>query len=327
MTVSSMSGNLNFGSIDETLEALQGLSEITIICHIRPDGDTLGSAFALMHALKKSGKDRVEVVCESEISPRYRFLTGGKSRIDGPCRGGIVCVDVASPSMAGERYRAAAENADVVIDHHLSNSGYGKCNLIEPDAAACGEIVLRLVRRMGGLDRTVADCLYTAVSTDTGCFVYSNTTSQTHEAAAELIRAGADAGRLNKLLFRTKSHAAFEIERRAFESLEYFYDNTVTCMKITLEWIDELSANEDDMEGISSIPARIEGVKASATFRQVSADTYKLSVRTNGEVDASAVCKLFGGGGHKMAAGCTMTGDYDSIKKIMAAKLHEGIGK
>lgn len=325
--MSSISENREFNTIDQTLDALLKLQEITIISHIRPDGDTLGSAFALMHALKKFGKSRVEVVCESEISPRYRFLTGGKSRIDGPCRGGIVCVDVASPSMAGERYRLAAENADVVIDHHLSNSGYGKYNLIDSDAAACGEIVLRLVERLNGVDSTVADCLYTAVSTDTGCFVYSNTTSETHEAAAKLIRAGADAGRLNKLLFRTKSHAAFEIERRAFDSLEYFYDNTVTCMKIALEWIEELSANEDDMEGISSIPARIEGVKASATFRQVGKDTYKLSVRTNGEVDASTVCKMFGGGGHKMAAGCTMTGDYNSLKKIMADSLYKGINK
>ena len=98
-------------------------------------------------------------------------------------------------------------------------------------------------------------------------------------------------------------------------------------MKIALEWIEELSANEDDMEGISSIPARIEGVKASATFRQVAKDTYKLSVRTNGEVDASTVCKMFGGGGHKMAAGCTMTGDYNSLKKIMADSLYKGINK
>lgn len=313
-------------SIDETLKALLSFNELTIISHIRPDGDTLGSSFALCHALKRAGKT-VSVVCDSEISPRYRFLTGGKSSIRGKCSGGIVCVDVASPAMAGESYSDFAQRADIVIDHHASNSGYGRCNMIEPQAAACGELVLKLVERICSIDKTIAECLYTAVSTDTGCFVFANTTADTHEAAARLIRAGADAARLNKLLFRTKSHAAFEIERRAFESLEYFYDNTVTCMKIDLDWIKELSANEDDMEGISSIPARIEGVKAAATFRQTDSETYKLSVRTNGEIDAAAVCKLFSGGGHKMAAGCTMTGDYEKLKKIMADRLFEGMEK
>lgn len=310
-------------SLNETLNALLSFDSLTIITHIRPDGDTLGSAFALKYALEKSGKKAI-VVCASEISPRYRFLTDGRKYIDGACSGGIVCVDVASPSMAGERYIECAQNADVVIDHHSSNPGYGKCNLIDSDAAACGEIILELAEKMCSIDSEIAKCLYTAVSTDTGCFVYANTTAATHLAAAKLISAGADAARLNKLLFRTKSHAAFEIERRAFDSLEYYYDNTVTCMKISLDWIRELNANEDDLEGISAIPARIEGVKASATFRQTDDNTYKLSVRTNGEVDAAAVCKLFGGGGHKMAAGCTMTGDYDELKKLMADKLYEG---
>ena len=309
-------------NIEKTLKTLLSLDDITIITHIRPDGDTLGSAYALKHALEKSGKT-VQVVCESEISPRYRFLTGGNSDIRHKCTSSIVCVDVADASMAGTTYEEFACNADVVIDHHSSNGGYGKCNLIDADAAACGEIVLKLCEMLGDIDSVIATCLYTAISTDTGCFVYSNTTADTHEAAARLIRAGADSAALNKLLFRTKSHAAFEIERRALESLEYFYDNTVTCMRIELDWINELSASEDDMEGISSIPARIKGVKAAVTFRQTDKNTYKLSVRTNGDIDAAAVCKFFGGGGHKMAAGCNMTGDYNELKKLMADKLFE----
>ncbi len=313
-------------SVDGIVKILLSFDSVTIITHIRPDGDTLGSAYALKYALESVGKT-VNVVCESEISPRYRFITQGRKNINGQCIGAVVCVDVASPSMVGGSYEEYARKADVVIDHHSSNTGYGKYNLIDPQSAATGEIVLRIIQKFSEIDSRIAECLYTAIATDTGCFVYANTTDNTHLAAAYLIQSGADVAKLNKLLFRTKSHACFEIERRAFDSLEYFYDNSITCMKIELDWIKELHANEDDLEGISSIPAQIEGTKASATFRQTDKDTYKLSVRTNGEIDAAAVCKYFGGGGHKMAAGCTMTGDYKDLKKIMADKLFEDLSK
>ncbi len=310
-------------TVKEITELLLSFSEITLITHVRPDGDTLGSAYALYNALSKKGKT-VQVVCDSEISPRYRFLSCGKSSIKEECYGAIVCVDVAAPGMAGKAYASFAENADIVIDHHPTNSGYGKANLIRDNAAACGEIVYDIIEQMDAMDKTIADCLYTAISTDTGCFVYDSTSSYTHKVAAALIDAGADTAKLNKLLFRTKTPASFEIERRALESLEYFHGNTIVCMIIKSSWISELAATEDDIEGLSSIPVRIDGVQASATFRQVGENEYKLSVRTNGLIDASAVCKSFGGGGHKMASGCTMVGEYNELKQIMADRLFEG---
>lgn len=309
-------------SVTELVNILRTLKQATIITHVRPDGDTLGSAFALCHALERLGVD-AHVVCDSEISPRYRFLTDGQARLREDCAGTVICVDIAAPSMAG-RYADDAKDADIVIDHHYSNAGYGKACFVDASAAACGEIVLEIVSQLGAIDKCIADCLYTAISTDTGCFVYANTTAATHAAAARLIEAGADVKTLNKLLFRTKSPAAIEIERRALESMEYFYDRQIVCMRIELDWIRELSASDDDMESISSVPAQIEGVKAAATFRRIDETRYKLSVRTNGEIDAAAVCRRFGGGGHKMAAGCTMTGSYDKLKQIMADSLAEG---
>lgn len=309
-------------NIKETVEKLLSLDEITIITHIRPDGDTLGCAFALYHALKKKGK-RVQVVCESKVSPRYRFLSDGKAEIDHDVFGSIVCVDIAVPSLAGKKYEEFAKNADIVIDHHPTNTYYGKHNLVRDDAAACGEIIFDIINEMGCINKTIADCLYTAISTDTGCFVYASTSSYTHTVASALSDAGADMASLNKLLFRTKTATAFEMERRALDSLEYFYNNTIACMLIKNEWITELSATEDDMEGLSSIPTQIEGVKGAATFRQIGENEYKLSVRTDGTISASDVCAYFGGGGHKMAAGCTMHGVYDELKHQMADKLFE----
>ncbi len=309
-------------TVTQITKKLLEFDVITLITHIRPDGDTLGSAFALFHALKKLGKN-VQVVCESEISPRYRFLSDGAENICNDCNGHIVCVDIASPELAGKKYLDKAKNADIVIDHHPTNSKFGKLNLICEDAAACGEIVYDIIEEMGVIDKTIAECIYTAISTDTGCFVYPCTTAYSHKIAAKLIDVGIDTAKLNKLLFRTKTVAAFEIERRALETLEYFYDNTIACMVIKCSWLKELDANEDDIEGLSSIPVQISGVIASATFREISENKYKLSVRTNGKIDASLVCKSFGGGGHKMAAGCTMIGNYDDLKHTMADKLNE----
>ncbi len=309
-------------NIKETAEKLLALGEITIITHIRPDGDTLGCAYALYHALKSKGK-RVQVVCESEISPRYRFLSDGKANIDGEVFGNVVCVDIAVPSLAGKKYEEFAKNADIVIDHHPTNTYYGKHNLVRDNAAACGEIIYDIVDEMDCIDKTIADCLYTAISTDTGCFVYASTSSYTHMVASKLADAGAEIANLNKLLFRTKTSTAFEMERRALDSLEYFYNGSIVCMLIKNDWIKELLATEDDMEGLSSIPTQIEGVKGSATFRQIGQNEYKLSVRTDGTISASDVCAIFGGGGHKMAAGCTMHGEYDNLKIEMADKLFE----
>lgn len=306
----------------EIATLLKSFDTITLLTHIRPDGDTLGSAYALFYALKSLNKN-VKVVCESEISKRYTYLSNGESDISHECEGKIVCIDIASVELAGKKYVDIAKNADIVIDHHPTNARWAKNNLVVDNAAACGEIVYDIVTELCKITPKIAECLYTAISTDTGCFVYPSTSAHTHIIAAKLIEAGADAARLNKLLFRTKSSVCVEIERRALDSLEYFYDNTIACILIKKDWITELGATEDDLEGVSSIPTKIEGVQASVTFRQLSQNEYKLSVRSIGNVNCGAVCKIFGGGGHKNAAGCTVCGDYEEYKNKLADLLHQ----
>ena len=310
-------------SAKQTAELLLSFDKITIVSHIRPDGDTLGSAFALCHALKSMGK-QVQVVCETEISPRYHFITKEKN-IAKECFGKIVCVDVAAPDMAGAKYIDFAKNADVVIDHHDTNPGYAKHNLVDGSSASCGEIMYEVISNICTINKCIAEYLYTAISTDTGCFVYANTTQNTHRVAAELLSIGIDIEKLNKHLFRTKTKVAFEIEKCALESLSYFYDDQIVCMLIPYELIKRLGATEDDLEGLASIPGQIQGVKATATFRQTDEQSYKLSVRTNGEIHAGEVCKLFNGGGHKMAAGCNLKGEYPELAKMFAEKLYENL--
>ena len=154
-------------NVKETAKKLMSLDDITIITHIRPDGDTLGCAFALYHALSDLGK-HVQVVCESKISPRYQFLSDGKEDICNEIFGSVVCVDIAAPHLAGKTYEDAAKNADVVIDHHPTNTYYGKHNLIRDNASACGEIIFDIITELGCINKIIADCLYTAISTDTG---------------------------------------------------------------------------------------------------------------------------------------------------------------
>ncbi len=309
--------NNNLGKIIDFLK--QG-NVFTLIAHRRPDGDTLGCCFALKHALESLGKT-ANVICADEISPRYQFLTGGKSRLTETVQGSIVCIDLASADMAGEAYMEYAKMADIVIDHHPSNKGYGKLNFIDPTAAATGEIMYNIISKLCRVDSFIADCLYTAISTDTGCFAYGNTTMASHDIAARLIEAGADIRALNKNLFRTKTRAAFEIERQALDSLEYFNDMKIATMLISLEMFEKSGAGEDDIENLSSVPITVQGVAASATFRQLKNDVFKVSLRTNGLVDASLAAISFGGGGHKMAAGCTVKGNYNTVKNLVVNEL------
>lgn len=319
MTDKMMNNNIN-----EIISELLSYETVTIITHLRPDGDTLGCAFALKYALEKLGKT-VGVVCESEISPRYRFLSGGQANISNACEGKIICVDIASPDMAGKKYIEFAEKADIVIDHHETNPYFGKFNLINGSAAACGEIMYELISKLCTIDKCIAEYLYTAISTDTGCFVFANTTENTHRVASELLKFDINIAKLNKWLFQTKTKAAFEIQKQALETLTYFYDNKIVCMLLPMDLFKELNATEDDLEGLASIPSQIEGVIAAATFREIDKGVYKLSVRTTGEIHAGEVCKLYGGGGHRMAAGCFLRGEYHNLTKNFAERLFENL--
>ena len=313
--------------IIDTKKAAKLLTEndnIVILSHQNPDGDTLGCGFALFHALKSIGKN-VRHECENAVPRKFEFL--GKSVINDEFEPKfVVSVDVADINLLGERTRVKYEGKiDLSIDHHMSHRDFSDYTLTENRASAC-EIVFGVIKEAGiPVTKEIADCLYLGVSTDTGCFRYSNTNSNTHICAAELISLGADNALINRLMFETKTVTYAKLERLALDSLEMHFDGQVALMCVTKEMFDQSGSDETECDGISALPRQIEGVKAGVTIREKGENSYKISVRTNEPVDACEICARLGGGGHTRASGCTFNGTLEEAKATILNAVKESL--
>ena len=313
---------------ETVVSRLLAADDILILCHKNPDGDTIGSGTALCLALQQLGKNAA-VLCSDPIPAMYDYMP--ITVFDGSFSPAfVVAVDVAGIQLFGERnnIRDYAEHVNLCIDHHGSNSGYAYETLVDDHAAAAAELLTTLIPEMGAkITPEIAACLYTGVATDTGCFRFSNTTAETHRAAAALIEAGADVEKLNERLFESRSHARVIAERMALESLEYSFGGRCATVYLTKEQIAETGADGTDLEGITSLPRMIEGVEVGITIRQQPTGSYKVSVRTVTGVDASAICAHLGGGGHKQAAGCELLGSLDNAKAALLTEVEKALCK
>ena len=236
----------------------------------------------------------------------------------------VVAVDVAGIQLFGERnnIRDYAEHVNLCIDHHGSNSGYAYETLVDDHAAAAAELLTELIPQMGvELTPEIAACLYTGVATDTGCFRFTNTTANTHLVAAKLIEAGCHVEELNTLLFDTKPRARMEAERIARNHLEYYLDGRCALIYLTRDEIRQSGVDPADLEELTSLPISIEGVKVGLTLRQQPGGSYRISVRTAKGVDACAIARRLGGGGHTRAAGCELLGDLENAKNAILAEV------
>ena len=311
----------------EAISRLLQADNILLLCHKNPDGDTVGSAMALCHVLKSLGKTAA-VLCADPIPSRYAYMQLCLFEEGDFEPHFVVAVDVAGIQLFGDSIAEYTRRIDMCIDHHPSNSGYADCMLLDGDAAATAEIIYELLTAIGTeITPTIADCLYTGLSTDTGCFKFANTTARTHEIAAKLITAGASLVKLNNILFESKSRSRLAIERLALESLEYSFGGRCATVYLTKEQIAETGADGTDLEGITSLPRMIEGVEVGITIRQQPTGSYKVSVRTVTGVDASAICAHLGGGGHKQAAGCELLGSLDNAKAALLTEVEKALCK
>lgn len=308
-------------SIKQAAKWLLDNDDFLILTHKRPDGDTVGSAGALVRALRKLGK-RSFLYENSEITDKYMPFAQGFFAEEGFEQKKIISVDIASLSqfpLGGEKYR---ESVDLCIDHHMSNSGFAE-RICLYDTASCGEIVFDIIMELaGGMDKDTADCIYTAVSTDTGCFAYANTTANTFRVAGQAVELGADLPRLNKILFRTKTKRRADFDGYTYSNMRYYYDGRMGVNIITMDLRKEMGLTEDDLDDVASIPTGIEGVVAGITIKE-QPDGCKISVRTVGDVNANNICAAFGGGGHRQAAGCFIEGSVNEAEE----KLIEAVGK
>ncbi len=303
-----------------TIGRLLRAENVLILCHKNPDGDTTGSAAALMHALKNLGKEAA-VLCSDPIPSRYSYMqiepfTG---QFD---PGYIVAVDVASIQLFGDSIQEYTEQIDLCIDHHASNGGYADAMLLDSSAAATCEIMYDVLTAMNvEITPVIANCLYTGLSTDTGCFLFSNTTAKAHMLAAKLMEAGAQVEDLNMILFESKSKGRMAIELTALQNLEYHFEDRCALMYMTREQIAESGVGPNELEDITSLPRKIEGVQVGITLRQLPGASYKISIRTTDGVDACAIAKRLGGGGHARAAGCELEGNLENAKAAILAEV------
>ena len=209
------------------------------------------------------------------------------------------------------------DRIDLAIDHHPSQEFFARETCLEAESAACGEIVYNIITRLTPVTPDIALPLYVAVSTDTGCFVYSNTTARTHRIAAALMDCGIDAAPVNKALFRTKSRTRLAMEAWMAEWAEYYDHDRVVVMQIPLSLCLDYKATEADVEELSSLAALVEGTDCGVTLRELKDGRVKISLRTGPRVNATEVCALLGGGGHAAAAGATLHGTLSEVKQAV----------
>ena len=311
--------------LSSAVKTIQERDDILILTHQFPDGDTLGSGFALCGALQLLGK-KARVACSDEIPKKYEYLTKGiADQAFAPKL--IMAVDVASAALLGEELSQYASRVELSIDHHKSNTMFAQHTYVDVKAAATAEIIYEILVMLGvNFTLDIATCLYTALATDTGCFKYSNVTPKTLRIAALMMSLGVPCAQINRTMFDTKSRARMEIERELIERLEYHFDGRCALIVITEDMLTRAGADEGDIEGLSPLPRQIEGVTVGLTFRERSDGSWKVSVRTGSEVDGAALCAKFGGGGHRQAAGCTLSGDLDTVKARILAPVAELFG-
>jgi phosphoesterase RecJ-like protein len=235
----------------------------------------------------------------------------------------VLSVDTASEGVFPVNGKTYLDRVSLCIDHHPSNSGYAENCCLDTEKASCGEIIYELLLELnGGIDAEAAASLYVAVSTDTGCFAFANTTANTHRVAAALIDAGAPAGELNRELFRKKAKSRLLLEAMITSGLEFYFDGAVAISTITADMMENAGASENEMDDVAAIPGAIEEVVVGITIREMSGPAdCKVSVRTTPLVNANELSARFGGGGHAMAAGFTIKATTEQTKRGLLEAL------
>lgn len=306
--------------LSEAASFLRLNDNYVILTHRRPDGDTIGCAVALCLALRQMGK-KAFVLENPQFTEKYDHFLFGLTCEYLPANACIIAVDIATENLLP--YGLPECVTELAFDHHCSNTGFALSGYVDPEAAACGEIILSLLCELGvTVDKTMAEAIYLAVSTDTGCFRYSNTTANTLRTAAYCKDCGADTFSINRTMFLTRRLARLKLEARLTETTEFYADGAVAISAIPNALKDELGLTEDDIDDISGFGRDIEGVEIGAMLQEVS-EGGKISLRTSPKYDASAICARLGGGGHAAAAGATVAGGLEAAKSALLRTLRD----
>ena len=297
---------------------LQSHDNFCILTHARPDGDTIGSATALCVGLRQLGKN-AHVLDNKESSPFLRRCLMGLTVEKPESTDTLVSVDVASPHLLPAEYQQYLGRIAMRIDHHASATSFTAEEYVDASYAACGEIIYELLQDCGAeMTKELAWRLYIAISTDTGCFRYSNTTAHTYRVAAACAETGADLYPITQELFDTTSISELKLQNWIVEHAQFLCGGKAAICGIPAEM--EANVSREDLEGMSGFLRSIEGVCVSATLREIEGGC-KVSVRAVPGFDAAAICKKLGGGGHKGAAGTNLALPMNEALEVVTAAL------
>ena len=314
-----------------TLEGITKLllqqDNFLIIAHRRPDGDAVGSASALCLALRELGKTAYWTSSDP-VSPALEFVPGVEFFTSTPATGGfIITVDTASPSMF-ELLPSSLHNVNLKIDHHASGEDYATYNYTDPTAATCSEIIYALAKQTGALTDDVCRAVYVGLIADTGCFRYANTSATSFAIAGEIAGRGIEISSITEKCFGTRTTSATAALSHALSTVKHIKDGAICAF--TAEDKARLGMTDNDTSEISPFLRETQGINLSAVLTQSSEvpTEFRLSCRSREKYDASAFCRLFGGGGHIRAAGATFTADSPATAwERLVATISQFVGE
>ena len=316
-------------TLDEILKEIKNAESIVVLTHESPDGDAVGSSTAMRLLLKSLGKSSDVII--PKFARIYNFLPGieeVKTMSDVENYDLAISLDCADVKrLAGKEYFENSKKT-IVIDHHGSNNMYGDLNYVNPVAPACCEILAMMANYFEvEITKELGTCIMTGIITDTGGFRHTNINAETFEFTAELIRKGVNIPDIYKRTLRTVTRANFKLTKRVMSRMEMLEDGKVTFTYITKQDEKEVNAEEGDHEGLVDVGRDIEGVKVSIFIRQKEEgeDLYKISLRTDNDVNASDICMMFGGGGHPRAAGATLQGNIEQVKEKVMKEVKKAL--
>src|SRR2546421_2087812 len=313
--------------LSQVVELIESKSRFAITSHIRPDGDSLGSSLGLYWLLRALEKD-VEIIMHDPAPHAYRRLPGADAirvtpEVDRTYDAVFVieCSDIDRPGLIN------LEKQFVVnIDHHSTTELFGAVNWIDPTASAVGEMIYNLCKATGvRVNKEIAECVYTALLTDTGSFHYSNTTERTFKIASELVRTGVRPAKAAEAIFASYHWTKIKLLSQVLSTAKRDGTGHVAWMWQTLRMQEQTHAAEEDADGFVNYPLAVGEVEATALFKETAPGVYRTSLRSNGDVNVARIAEQFGGGGHRNAAGCTLKGTSSEIEQKVVPLLQDAV--
>lgn len=320
--------SVNSRTLNDLMDIFDNNSKFYISSHVNPDGDSIGSMLGLGLGLIKKGKDVIFLKNDTmpkdyEFLPKFHLiqeLDEPPTKIDV-----FISLDSSDPDRLGDN-KSLLDISDITIniDHHVSNTNFGNLNLIYPDASATGEIVYEILKKMQiDIDMEIAENLYTAISTDTGGFKYSNVSGKTHKIISELMETGIETSQININLYENMSLERTRLFINALKEVNFYFENRVAIASVTQSMLENFHAKWEDTEGIVSFIRKIKDIEVAVLLKEIEVGEIKASLRSKSYVDVSNLCSKLGGGGHIRAAGCTIYSTIEEAEKTIIHNLKD----